>query len=102
MSAMTTLAPSSTNRRTVASPIPLAPPVMTATLPSSLSMRDLLPYSVPFRPHHLKHAVRAGQPLQLHLSPLAERDADGALRQLLEQRRDQDLAARSLGRDTGR
>ena len=35
MSAITTRAPSSTKRRTVPSPIPLDPPVMTATLPSS-------------------------------------------------------------------
>src|SRR5579859_6949022 len=32
---MTTFAPSATNRLAVASPIPLLPPVMTATLPSS-------------------------------------------------------------------
>ena len=35
---ITTRAPSSTNRRTVAAPIPLAPPVMIATLPSSSAM----------------------------------------------------------------
>src|SRR5688500_6256885 len=41
-SAMTTRAPSATNFRTVAAPIPLAPPVTTATLPSSLPMRASL------------------------------------------------------------
>jgi hypothetical protein len=35
---MTTLAPSSTKRRAVARPIPLLPPVITATFPDSLLM----------------------------------------------------------------
>jgi hypothetical protein len=42
MSAMTTLAPSSTNNRTVASPMPLAPPVKTATLPSNSVISEFL------------------------------------------------------------
>ncbi|KAH0449072.1 hypothetical protein IEQ34_022872 [Dendrobium chrysotoxum] len=37
-SAMTTAAPWATKRRVVVSPIPLAPPVMMATFPSSLSL----------------------------------------------------------------
>src|SRR5215471_8687009 len=36
--AMTTLAPCSTNKLAVCAPMPLVPPVMTATLPSSVSM----------------------------------------------------------------
>ncbi len=39
---MTTLAPSSTKRRTVASPMPEHPPVTTATLPSSRPAMSLL------------------------------------------------------------
>ncbi len=38
MSATTMRAPSAANSRTVASPMPLAPPVITAALPSSLPM----------------------------------------------------------------
>src|SRR6202035_5029574 len=39
---MTTYAPSATNRCAVARPIPLLPPVMTATFPSSLLINALL------------------------------------------------------------
>ena len=39
---MTTLAPSSTNRRTVARPMPEQPPVMTATLPCDASCHVLV------------------------------------------------------------
>src|SRR4051812_16849020 len=46
-SAMTTRAPSATNSRTVASPMPLAPPVIMATLPSSCPMRSLLRFRWP-------------------------------------------------------
>ena len=41
MSAITTRAPSTANRRTVAAPIPLAPPVTSATLPSSFPITSL-------------------------------------------------------------
>ena len=49
ISAMTTRAPCSTKRRTVPSPMPLAPPVMIATLPSSCPMRSPRMRFVPLR-----------------------------------------------------
>ena len=48
----TTVAPSSINRRAVASPMPLLPPVMTAVLPAK---RDMIT-------HHLKGAVHNSRP----------------------------------------
>src|SRR3990170_3596318 len=45
--------------------------------------------------------MRTREPLQLYLSPLAEGDVAAAVRQFLEQRRDQDFAAASLRGDAG-
>ena len=42
---MTTVAPSSANRRTVARPMPEQPPVTTATLPSSLPAMVISPHA---------------------------------------------------------
>src|SRR3990170_8265412 len=50
-------------------------------------------------PHDGVHAVLSLEPLQLHLALISERELAGALRQLLQQRRDQDLAARRLPSD---
>src|SRR3972149_5396815 len=52
-------------------------------------------------PPHREHVVRAYEPLQLHLSALAEGDVAGARRQLLEQRRGEYLAAFGLSGDAG-
>ena len=68
-SAITTRAPSATNRRTVPSPMPLAPPVMIATLSSSRPMRSpslthcALP-SAATLPHIVAHRRLVRFPLQ--------------------------------------
>src|SRR5499427_8746029 len=68
-----TLAPSATKRLTVASPIPDAPPVTAATLPSSLPM---LPPFIALRSTHLhdRHRPAASWRLEValadHLGPL--------------------------------
>src|SRR5215468_2106243 len=53
MSATITEAPSSTKRRTVASPMPLEPPVISATLPLS----RVMPSSVLGEPHGARHGL---------------------------------------------
>jgi hypothetical protein len=64
-SASSTLAPSVTNSRAVASPMPLAAPVITARLPSSLPIRCRLSLVRPRPVHHSDFDTVTGRPARV-------------------------------------
>src|SRR6266446_9503653 len=58
---MKTYAPSATNRLAVARPIPLLPPVTTATLPLSFPLIVITPYLVLSNVTHIRSIRRSGR-----------------------------------------